>query len=507
MSKTARKKEKDRLKKIKLQEDAALASPTPVVPAPNNTALDPAPAAAPVTEQLPVVVAGGSAVLEAPEMAVNQAAVQEPVRASEEQNNKAPKKEEVVSSSAAAPSAVSAPVIAALPAAIPMPALASLAPVAAQIPVESTPIPAAPEAADPPPAVTAPPTAPAIISPPTSVPAPTPMAGAEPVVAETRTALPTNAPVLAPQTAPTPVPAVLSKPRASSPARQQLKKTPKPKSKSGFASLFACCFGSSSSLEEEKPLRKASPAPGTTTSSNEDEKKPSVEAPVAPATASAQLEQQTADKEAAEAALVQEKLVPTTTTTPTPVAPVAREATPLVVVADEPLPPLSASPFAAAASASAEGQAAAQAGNKRRRKSNKLRGAALVDQNIITSVPEPGQQQQRNARYEDEEYDSEDGSELDEDDEEDEEDEEMMLIARGGVGIPIGPVRLSISLLFHLGRGLTVVLLNSLQDGQPQPLLQEIGPNSHLRGRKCLVLDLDETLVHSSFKVSSSEPS
>ncbi|KAJ7680254.1 NIF-domain-containing protein [Mycena polygramma] len=53
-------------------------------------------------------------------------------------------------------------------------------------------------------------------------------------------------------------------------------------------------------------------------------------------------------------------------------------------------------------------------------------------------------------------------------------DEEDRLILNGGAGIPIGP------------------------DGVPKPLLPPIFPQ-HL-GRKCLVLDLDETLVHSSFK-------
>ncbi|OAX43284.1 NIF-domain-containing protein [Rhizopogon vinicolor AM-OR11-026] len=55
-----------------------------------------------------------------------------------------------------------------------------------------------------------------------------------------------------------------------------------------------------------------------------------------------------------------------------------------------------------------------------------------------------------------------------------EEDDEDTLILNGGAGIPIGP------------------------DGEPRPLLPPIAPQ-HV-GRKCLVLDLDETLVHSSFK-------
>ncbi|KAF8209653.1 HAD-like domain-containing protein [Mycena galopus ATCC 62051] len=56
----------------------------------------------------------------------------------------------------------------------------------------------------------------------------------------------------------------------------------------------------------------------------------------------------------------------------------------------------------------------------------------------------------------------------------DEQAEEERLIKNGGSGIPIGP------------------------DGEPRPLLPPIAPQ-HV-GRKCLVLDLDETLIHSSFK-------
>ncbi|KAG6334629.1 hypothetical protein ID866_4455 [Astraeus odoratus] len=55
-----------------------------------------------------------------------------------------------------------------------------------------------------------------------------------------------------------------------------------------------------------------------------------------------------------------------------------------------------------------------------------------------------------------------------------EEDDEDALIMNGGAGIPVGP------------------------DGTPRPLLPPIAPQH--AGRKCLVLDLDETLVHSSFK-------
>lgn len=69
-------------------------------------------------------------------------------------------------------------------------------------------------------------------------------------------------------------------------------------------------------------------------------------------------------------------------------------------------------------------------------------------------------------------------SEVEEEDEEEEEyvDEEERIIAAGGMGIPID------------------------EDGNPAPLLKELTPA--YKGKKCLVLDLDETLVHSSFKVS-----
>ncbi|KAG1746579.1 HAD-like domain-containing protein [Suillus paluster] len=52
--------------------------------------------------------------------------------------------------------------------------------------------------------------------------------------------------------------------------------------------------------------------------------------------------------------------------------------------------------------------------------------------------------------------------------------EDAMLIKNGGAGIPIGP------------------------NGVPRPLLPPIAPRD--AGKKCLVLDLDETLVHSNFR-------
>lgn len=80
----------------------------------------------------------------------------------------------------------------------------------------------------------------------------------------------------------------------------------------------------------------------------------------------------------------------------------------------------------------------------------------------------------------------------------DEQDEEERLIRNGGSGIPIGSVR-------PLKPFLCPIFLLSCgyipQDGIPKPLLPPASPEH--AGRKCLVLDLDETLVHSSFKVRS----
>lgn len=93
--------------------------------------------------------------------------------------------------------------------------------------------------------------------------------------------------------------------------------------------------------------------------------------------------------------------------------------------------------------------------------------------------------------------DSSDGTSFSEDEVQhmvDEQAEEERLIRNGGAGIPIGPV-------CAIDTGCAKLFTNSpcSQDGVPRPLLPPIAPE-HI-GRKCLVLDLDETLVHSSFKV------
>ena len=88
--------------------------------------------------------------------------------------------------------------------------------------------------------------------------------------------------------------------------------------------------------------------------------------------------------------------------------------------------------------------------------------------------------------------DSDHSSDLEEEPE-DQEDEEDRLIFNGGAGIPIGPV---CCVFLHI---LQPFIYCAIQDGVPKPLLPPISPQH--AGRKCLVLDLDETLVHSSFKV------
>ncbi|KEI38378.1 uncharacterized protein L969DRAFT_18392 [Mixia osmundae IAM 14324] len=68
---------------------------------------------------------------------------------------------------------------------------------------------------------------------------------------------------------------------------------------------------------------------------------------------------------------------------------------------------------------------------------------------------------------------SDEDEEIDDDDDEEIEDDRLLLL--GGMGIPMD------------------------SDGNLHPLLSELGEID--KGRKCLVLDLDETLVHSSFKM------
>jgi RNA polymerase II subunit A small phosphatase-like protein len=76
-------------------------------------------------------------------------------------------------------------------------------------------------------------------------------------------------------------------------------------------------------------------------------------------------------------------------------------------------------------------------------------------------------------------------------------DEEDRLIAQGGMGIPLDEVSPASP---SRACGCEIAELMS-QNGHPAPLLP-IMDKVH-QGRKCLVLDLDETLLHSSFKVNT----
>ena len=78
--------------------------------------------------------------------------------------------------------------------------------------------------------------------------------------------------------------------------------------------------------------------------------------------------------------------------------------------------------------------------------------------------------------------------------EEEYEDEEDRLIAQGGMGIPLDEVSVRRARRWFW-------MADPEQNGHPTPLLPVLD-KVHV-GRKCLVLDLDETLLHSSFKVSS----
>jgi RNA polymerase II subunit A small phosphatase-like protein len=78
-------------------------------------------------------------------------------------------------------------------------------------------------------------------------------------------------------------------------------------------------------------------------------------------------------------------------------------------------------------------------------------------------------------------------------------DEIRHIFLSGGTGIPIGSVSASPSLL-----NAWILIFCQTKDGVPRPLLPPIAPQ-HI-GRKCLVLDLDETLVHGTFKVCARTP-
>jgi len=250
-------------------------------------------------------------------------------------------------------------------------------------------------------------------------------------------------------------------PTTKSVAPPQPAPSPRPKSvkKASFLSSLFCC-GSSSAFDEKPPEASTS--------------KPVAKPAPAPALA--------ADNEkAAATAAVSEKQVGAPAPTPTVVvdAPAAAGDVADENGLDASSPPISRSSSAqgGVALSHEETEGVTSGGvmppgagtpvKSRRRRSGKTPNPS---ESIITSVPEPGYGPRAGVLLA-----GTGESESDDEDDDEEEDEEAELIRRGGVGIPIG------------------------EDGLPHPLLDELAPE--LKGRKCLVLDLDETLVHSSFKM------
>ncbi|GAA5842013.1 hypothetical protein JCM9279_002756 [Rhodotorula babjevae] len=314
----------------------------------------------------------------------------------------------------------------------------------------------------------------------------------------------------------------------------------KKKRKGGLSSLFAClpCFGSTghddapanSSAPTSRPSaaatrvgeqekRNAAVPDSKDTSTSSSKEKHAVAAAAAAPVTSEKPSASTADAPAP-TTIAAAPVEPESAITPTPTEPLVAASSGDAAAAQLAPPPTSApaqrgvmlsqeetegvtsgavvppgqaptGPLAAAAAAAAAGvgAAAVAAPKSKRKRSGKIPNSNSATEGIITSVPEPGapagprggalfaRQAGDETSSDDissDEDDDEEGEE-DEEDEEEEEDEEAGLIARGGVGIPIG------------------------EDGLPHPLLDDLSDD--LKGRKCLVLDLDETLVHSSFKM------
>ncbi|KAK4050852.1 hypothetical protein OIV83_003274 [Microbotryomycetes sp. JL201] len=238
---------------------------------------------------------------------------------------------------------------------------------------------------------------------------------------------------------------------ASTSARQP---PSKPKKRGLLGSLFGCCVSSSAFDDEhdrKKPVR-----PATTSQAQEpavNEKAAVIAAPTTapnPLTEKTNLDDATQSEKGRDAGIA-----PMDANTAKNDAPVASgpspEGTPL---------PIEETGGVTAGAVMAPGKEASSPSTPAK---TKRRRSGKAPESIITQVPEPGMAI------------VETDDETDESEDEDEEDEEQSLIARGGVGIPIG------------------------EDGLPHPLLEDISDD--MKGRKCLVLDLDETLVHSSFKM------
>ncbi|KAL8284195.1 hypothetical protein RQP46_004944 [Phenoliferia psychrophenolica] len=264
---------------------------------------------------------------------------------------------------------------------------------------------------------------------------------------------------------PTPAspPAAAPKAKASGPASTPAGAQGNKKKKGGLAALFLACIPCISNDAHDEPASSSSAGAAGPSSKAKAKAAPTSEKPgeseKAPATP-----------------LVKTDASPAASSPSTPVAPAATT-TPAQDAEESALDTatVAANNSRAGATLSQEetegvtSGAVMPPGKETPAKGRRRRSGKGGPESLITSVPEPGQRQVQH-----DSDDSDEDASGSEDDEDDEEDEEQGLIARGGVGIPIG------------------------EDGLPHPLLNELAPE--LKGRKCLVLDLDETLVHSSFK-------
>ena len=241
---------------------------------------------------------------------------------------------------------------------------------------------------------------------------PTETAAGPSTVAATPLAAPLPAPVESTPAAvstPAPVPALAKaapapvKPVTATPKRPEKKKS------SPFKFLSACfpCFSSSAHTPE--PASVPLPAGKTTTNEKPLSEKP-VLAPVLPKVEPSPAPTSPLPAVAAVAAVTGVAAIATTS---------AVVATEPILTPEDPQGVTSA----AVTPPGRESTLGVTPTKPRRRRSGK------AAESIITSVPEPGQE------LDDESYDEDD------DIDEDEEDEETGLIARGGVGIPIGEVR------------------------------------------------------------------
>ncbi|BGP50492.1 hypothetical protein JCM10450v2_006411 [Rhodotorula kratochvilovae] len=330
--------------------------------------------------------------------------------------------------------------------------------------------------------------------------------------ASTSTSLPSASPATATKPAPSPSPAPAPAPAPAAATRSPTAPTKKKRKGGPFSFLLACIPCVSSTGHDDTPANAGSGLPKRPSTAGripEQEKRNAAEALAGISAADASKEKDAgvapplSEKTAVEPTPAQQAPVePESAITPTLTEPLVAASSGDAAAAQLAPPPTSA-PSARGTVLSQEetegvtsgavvppGQAAPptptptpHGGAKSKRKRSGKHPASSGTEGIITSVPEPGAVgggillagAGAGAETSSEDASSDEDDEEDEEDDEEEEDEEAGLIARGGVGIPIG------------------------EDGLPHPLLEELSADLH--GRKCLVLDLDETLVHSSFKM------